>query len=154
MATVVTYSFSDNPKLGPNDTVTEISNPRNFKESLLALNLGTFRDTKRFWFSHHKGYYFNAIATQQSFDDPKTAENYQPREDWKNAKCFNPSERWTWAEGDAIVRKIDIRVFIFACFMFMALELDHANFSQALTDNFLEDLGMNTNGMSLIPREL
>lgn len=44
------------------------------------------------------------------------------------------------------MRKLDFRIMVWACVMFMALELDRANISQALTDDLLPELGMDTNG--------
>jgi hypothetical protein len=45
--------------------------------------LGAPREEKRFWFQRGATYDPNAIATQISvFDDPDTADKYQPRPDW------------------------------------------------------------------------
>ena len=41
--------------------------------------------------------------------------------------------------------QIDIRVCTFACITFFALQLDRGNIVQAMSDNMLSDLGMNTN---------
>ena len=113
--------------------------------------LGTPGAERRFWFQRSKTYYDpDAIATQPSvFDNPDTAEDYWPGDDWENFHRFDPDERWTWREEYQLIRKIDLKIMVFAALMFMALELDRSNISQALTDNFLEDLGMTTNDYNL-----
>ncbi|PMD19959.1 MFS general substrate transporter [Hyaloscypha hepaticicola] len=109
------------------------------------------KNEKRFWFQRSNNLYNpDAIATQPSvYDDPETAEQYRPGDDWENVHRFDPDERWTIGEEHQLIRKIDRRIMVFAAIMFIALELDRPNISQALTDNFLEDLGMTTNDFNL-----
>ncbi|CAG8955299.1 hypothetical protein HYFRA_00011281 [Hymenoscyphus fraxineus] len=112
--------------------------------------LGVPGKEKRFWFQRDKTYDPNAIATQPSvFDDPLTVKEYWPPSTWENIHRFDPLARWTWGEEHKLIRKIDLKITVWACIMFMALELDRANINQALTDNFLKDLHMDTNDYNL-----
>jgi hypothetical protein len=141
MSTIYTEPLS---KKAAHESVTSVNASDSSND---IVPLGEPKEERRFWFQRAKGYDPQAIATQPSvYDNPETAKEYQPREDWENIHRFDPSARWTWAEEYSLVRKIDLRIMVFACIMFMALELDRSNLSQALTDDFLADLGMNTNG--------
>ncbi|PCH34067.1 MFS general substrate transporter [Wolfiporia cocos MD-104 SS10] len=103
---------------------------------------------KRFW--HQPKRDLDCIATQSSvFDDPLTLELYRPSPEYENAHRFNANARWTWREELHVVRKVDRRIMIWTVLMFLCMDLDRSNLSQANTDGFLSDLGMTTNDFNL-----
>ncbi|KAI0064887.1 allantoate permease [Artomyces pyxidatus] len=87
----------------------------------------------------------DAIATRRSvFDNPTLAKHYWPTDRYENLHRFNPNARWTYREEQALVRKLDWRVMLWAAISFTALNLDRSNVNQANTDNFLGDLHLST----------
>ncbi|CAI7627922.1 unnamed protein product [Penicillium viridicatum] len=138
-------------KKGPNESISVFKGPDTDSSTSLGIApLGHPGEERRFWFQRGKGYNPEAVATQPSvYDNPDTAKEYQPRADWENLHRFDPSARWTWSEEYKLIRKIDLRIMVFTCLMFMCLELDRSNLSQALTDNMLPELNMNTNDYNL-----
>ncbi|EPX71685.1 uncharacterized protein SOCG_01899 [Schizosaccharomyces octosporus yFS286] len=88
----------------------------------------------------------DATATQYSvYDDATLREAYYPIDTYESIHRFDTGFRWKWGEEKRLVRKLDLLILLWTCIMFFALELDRANIKQALSDNFLGDLGMTTN---------
>ncbi|KAK4032001.1 major facilitator superfamily domain-containing protein [Parachaetomium inaequale] len=95
-------------------------------------------------------------GSEEEFDDPSKNPFQDPEAAayWKNIydnaqyECrhvFDPTLTWTEQEEKRLVRKTDLRICLWACIMFFALQVDRGNLQQALADNMLDDLGMNTN---------
>ncbi|KAK4696187.1 hypothetical protein P7C71_g1694, partial [Lecanoromycetidae sp. Uapishka_2] len=69
---------------------------------------------------------------------------YIPIEKYEGKHRYDPEFEWEPREERKLVRKLDIRICAWVCLMFFALQLDRGNISQALSDNMLDDLHMNT----------
>ncbi|CAK9442221.1 uncharacterized protein LODBEIA_P59640 [Lodderomyces beijingensis] len=81
------------------------------------------------------------------FLDPKVEEFY--REIYSSSKyesyvAFDPHFTWTEEEEKKVVWKLNFRVALAACLMFMGLQVDRGNLAQAVTDNMLKDLHLTT----------
>lgn len=77
-------------------------------------------------------------------DEASLERFYIPIDTYEGRHRYDPKATWTKAEETALIRRLDIRVCAWCCFMFFALQLDRGNITQALSDNMLDDLGLNT----------
>ncbi|KAL3453604.1 major facilitator superfamily domain-containing protein [Aspergillus insuetus] len=80
-----------------------------------------------------------------AFDTTEDPRYYKPIPEYEGIHRWDPDFDWSPEEEKRLIRKIDWRVCTFACITFFALQLDRGNIVQALSDNMLVDLGMNTN---------
>ncbi|KAF2470728.1 MFS general substrate transporter [Lindgomyces ingoldianus] len=82
-----------------------------------------------------------------TFDVAGLESYYKPIDTYEGRHRYDPKFEWESEEERKIVRKasIDKRICTFVCLCFFALQLDRGNISQALSDNMLKDLKMNTN---------
>ncbi|KAK2741758.1 hypothetical protein FQN57_005502 [Myotisia sp. PD_48] len=86
-----------------------------------------------------------ALRTDGTFHNLGTSRYYKPMPKYEGLHRWDPEFEWEKAEEKKLVRKLDGRVAAFACLTFFALQLDRGNLVQALADNLLDDLGLNTN---------
>lgn len=82
------------------------------------------------------------------FKDPAVAEYYADlyeKSRYESRLAFDPDFEWEPEEEKKLLRILDLRVALSACIMFIGLQVDRGNLGQAVVDNLLDDLGMNTN---------
>ncbi|KAI2624529.1 MFS general substrate transporter [Xylaria nigripes] len=86
------------------------------------------------------------------FADQRLAAHWKQIYDNSRYECrhvFDPTLEWTEEEEKKIIRKLDWRVCLWACIMFFGLQVDRSNLTQVISDNFLDDLGLNTNDYNI-----
>jgi hypothetical protein len=92
------------------------------------------------------------IDTPHVFQNPDVADYYRKlyeASQYEGRHLFDPEFTWTEKEEQVLVRKADWKITFWAFFMFVALDLDRGNMSQANADNLLDDLKLTTDDMNL-----
>ncbi|KAK3360513.1 major facilitator superfamily domain-containing protein [Lasiosphaeria hispida] len=82
------------------------------------------------------------------FKDPTIADYWRgvyDKASYENRHRFDPEFQWTAEEEKKLVRKIDLRIMLWAWIMFCALDMHRRNINRAISDNMLPEIGMDTN---------
>ncbi|CUM64845.1 uncharacterized protein PRCAT00002460001 [Priceomyces carsonii] len=81
------------------------------------------------------------------FSDPKVAKYYEEVYEGCKYECreaFDPLFEWDIQEESKLRKRLDVRVALVSCVMFVALQIDRGNLAQAVSDNMLDDLNLTT----------
>ncbi|KAJ7444962.1 hypothetical protein B0H11DRAFT_2249674 [Mycena galericulata] len=73
-------------------------------------------------------------SKESVFDDPVLASFYTPPDSYEGKHRWDPHAVWTAEEEAGIVRKIDVRIMLFACLCFACLQLDRGNCAKRKED--------------------
>ncbi|KAF4949650.1 hypothetical protein FGADI_8713 [Fusarium gaditjirri] len=87
-------------------------------------------------------------SLEHPFSDPEVADRWRKvyeNAQYENRHRFDPSFTWTAQEEKKLVRKIDLRICLWAWVMFLSLDFHRRNINRAISDNMLPEVGMNTN---------
>ncbi|KAK0716264.1 major facilitator superfamily domain-containing protein [Lasiosphaeris hirsuta] len=82
------------------------------------------------------------------FKDPPIADYWRgvyEKAGYENRHRFDPEFQWSAEEEKKLVRKIDLRIMLWAWIMFCALDMHRRNINRAISDNMLPEIGMDTN---------
>lgn len=82
------------------------------------------------------------------FSEPKIADywrNIYEKAQYEGRHRFDPTFTWTAEEEIKLKRKVDWRIITWAWIMFFSLDLNRRNANQAISDDMLPELGMDTN---------
>ncbi|KAJ4168984.1 hypothetical protein NW754_010916 [Fusarium falciforme] len=82
------------------------------------------------------------------FSHPARAEYWRNVYDNAKYECrhrFDPSFQWSPLGEVTVKRKLDWRVMLWVWIMFSSLDLVRRNINRAVSDNMLDDIGVNTN---------
>lgn len=130
---------------GDEETGSSLQPSKEERGSCLQPSLSPAHPIISFWRRSQEKSRYGETATQPSvFDDPHTAAYYTPPPTYENAHRFDPDYRWTWGEELALVAKLDIKVTLWSLVLFIIVEINKSNLRQANSDNFLDDIGIDT----------
>ena len=94
----------------------------------------------------------NQRGEHNVFSDPEVAAYWRgiyEESRYENRHLFDPEMTWTKEEERKVVWKSDLRALLWAFIMFLALDIDRYNLKNSVSDNLLEDLGINEQDYNL-----